>query len=651
MKRALSLFVITCLMICSCKSKSGQQPASSDQVSSDQVSSDQTEAPTGMAATILSFYKAYCTEFDGESKTDSILSAYCTDELREYVMDCVGEYDFVLNGGIYSEIHSESFRVVKRNEKYVVYFEYTPWPVRDEPAKDSVYVMVNKENKISYIIRPEDNYRVPTSYASESLYNFEDYEFVDLGLSVNWATFNVGGRKYDPNWHGDFFAWGETEARKEFVQNYYLEPKQGHYYDGKLNVIESCDDAATVLWGKDWRMPTKEEFQELIDKCEWEWMEQSYHWGYKVTGQNGNSIFLPAGGMKMERRWINESSGLYYWTSTCKFDDPEREPKAWQFVSVSDGPDKSQNRNMILTLVPLSIQSGRSIRPVTTKQYVPISDIILNRTELKMEVGDDYILSAAFIPEDATKRNIYWHSGNSAVAYVDRNGKVTGVSGGKCTITAVCGEFKQECQVKVIQPRDYVPVKPEKVITIYEFGKEVNDSLIDGFWKYDDSAEELEEVFKAQIGNKADDITVTLYGYTSEGWKNDPGDYSVISIESAGKKYQFKNPDWEKRVVFDNNYFYCHPMGKSRYLLFFKGWGDCCSPGILTILAIDETGARTVFNKDFDISEINRDPFSMTIEDDYEYDEIKYKPHFPNAYNLYIEDGALKMKKVNLLRE
>ena len=122
------MFVITCLMICSCKSNSGQQPASSDQ----------TETPTGMAATILAFYKAYCTEFDGETKTDSILSVYCTDELREYVMDCVGEYDFVLNGGIYSEIHTESFRVVKQNEKYIVHFEYTPWPVRDEPAKDSV---------------------------------------------------------------------------------------------------------------------------------------------------------------------------------------------------------------------------------------------------------------------------------------------------------------------------------------------------------------------------------------------------------------------------------------------------------------------------------------------------------------------------------
>lgn len=651
MRKVLALFAIASLIICSCKDKGSQIPSSSAPVTSAPVTLAPAEPPTGVALTILEFYKAYCTEGDGKTKTDSVLSVYCTDQLREYVMDCVDEYDFVLNGRIFLDIHKESFRVVKQNEKYIVSFEYTPWPARDEPTRDSVYVIVNKENKISYIIRPQDNYRIPNAYYGKQLYNFEEYEFVDLGLSVSWASFNIGSYNFAPYMNGDFFAWGETVPRKEFVQNYYLKPKQDHYYEGKLNLLESCDDAATVLWGKDWRMPTKEEFQELIDKCEWEWMEQSYHWGYKVTGQNGNSIFLPAGGFKMERRWLYESDGLYYWTGSCKFEDPEREPKAWMFSSTSDGPDKSKNRNMIITLVPLSLQSGRSIRPVTEKHFVPISDITLNRTELKMTIGDENTLTAGFIPEDATKKNIYWRSGNSAVAYVDINGKVTAISDGKCTITAVCGEFKKECQVTVIQSRDYIPVKPEKVITIYEFGKEVNDSLIDGFWKYDDSAEELEEVFKAQIGNKADDITVTLYGYTSEGWKNDPGDYSVISIESAGKKYQFKNPDWEKRVVFDNNYFYCHPMGKSRYLLFFKGWGDCCSPGILTILAVDETGARTVFNKEFDISEINRDPFSMTIEDDYEYDEIKYKPHFPNAYNLYIEDGALKMKKVNLLRE
>ena len=641
MRKVLALFAIASLMICSCKNKGSQIPSSSAPA----------EPPTGVALTILEFYKAYCTEGDGTTKTDSILSVYCTDQLREFVMECVDEYDFVLNGRIFLDIPKESFRVVKQNEKYIVSFEYTPWPARDEPTMDSVYVIVNKENKISYIIRPQDNYRVPNAYYGKQLYNYEEYEFVDLGLSVSWASFNIGSYNFAPYMNGDFFAWGETVPRKEFVQNYYLKPKQDHYYEGKLNLLESCDDAATVLWGEDWRLPTKEEFQELIDKCQWEWKQQDYHWGYKVTGQNGNSIFLPAGGFKMERRWLYESDGLYYWTGSCKFEDPEREPKAWQFCSTSDGPDKSKNRNMIITLVPLSLQSGRSIRPVTEKHFVPISDITLNRTELKMTIGDEYTLTSEFVPEDATKKNIYWRSGNSAVAYVDINGKVTAISDGKCTITAVCGEFKKECQVTVVKLQDYVPVKQGKVTTIYEFGKEVNDSLIDGFWKYDDSAEELEEVFSAQIGNKADDITVTLYGYTSEGWKTDPGDYSVISIESAGKKYQFKNPDWEKRVLFDNEYFYCQPMGKSRYLLFFKGWGDCCSPGLLTIIAVDKTGARTVFNKEFDLTEINRDPFSMTIEDNYQSYESIYHPIFPNSYNLYIENGALKMKSVELLHE
>ena len=639
MKRVLSLFVITCFMICSCKSNSGQQPASSDQ----------TETPTGMAATILAFYKAYCTEFDGEAKTDSIISAYCTDELREYVMDCVGEYDFVLNGGIYSEIHTESFRIVKQNEKYIVHFEYTPWPVRDEPAKDSVYTMVNKENKISYIIRPQDNYRIP--HATGNLYDFEDHEFIDLGLSVNWGTFNIGTTKYSPQSPGDYFAWGETVARREFVQNYYLEPKQGHYYEGKLSVLESCDDAATVLWDKDWRLPTKEEFQELIDKCKWEWTRSYSHWGYNVTGPNGNSIFLPAGGMmRRKTEYVNYESGLYYWTSSCKFDDPEREPKAWSFTSNSDGPDKSKDRYMIISLTPLSIPTGRSIRPVTSKHYVPISDITVSKTKLKLEIGDEYILSAGFIPEDATKRNIYWRSGNSAVAHVDRNGKVIALSEGKCTISALCEDFRQECQVTVIRPKDYVSVQPEEITTVYEFGKEVNDSLIDEFVDYPDSLI-LKEVFKTHVGDGSNGFDITFSDYADEGWEEEPGEYCMITIETAQGKYQFKNGDWMTHVLFENWYFHCHPVDKSHYLLFLRGFDYGCCPGVMTVLAIDKTGARVVYNKECTFDEINKEPFSITIQDWYEEGGSKYKNYYSPAHNLFVEDGALKMKSIELLRE
>ena len=111
-------------------------------------------------------------------------------------------------------------------------------------------------------------------------------------------------------------------------------------------------------------------------------------------------------------------------------------------------------------------QVGNNIRPVTEKPFIPIEDIALDKKKLELEIGDEYILTASFIPQDASKKTIRWNSGNSAVACVDRNGKVTAVSKGQCTITAVCGEFKKECQVTVKLTKDYVPIRPEKITTI-----------------------------------------------------------------------------------------------------------------------------------------------------------------------------------------
>ena len=110
---SFSLLAIACIFICSCKNKNGQVQSTSAQTET--TAACPAETLPGMPSTIQAFYKAYCTDWDGESKTDSILSEYCTQELKDCVMDCVGEYDFVLDGGIYSEIYAESFRVVKKN--------------------------------------------------------------------------------------------------------------------------------------------------------------------------------------------------------------------------------------------------------------------------------------------------------------------------------------------------------------------------------------------------------------------------------------------------------------------------------------------------------------------------------------------------------
>ena len=125
-------------------------------------------------------------------------------------------------------------------------------------------------------------------------------EAVDLGLSVKWANFNVGA--FHPTHCGDYFAWGETEPKETYSWATYkwcdgTEANITKYNtaDGKT-ILEPADDAAQVQWGGKWRMPTKEELQELIDSCQWERVTLNSVIGNKITGPNGNSIFIPAAG-------------------------------------------------------------------------------------------------------------------------------------------------------------------------------------------------------------------------------------------------------------------------------------------------------------------------------------------------------------------
>ena len=131
----------------------------------------------------------------------------------------------------------------------------------------------------------------------------------------------------------------------------------------------------------------------------------------------------------------------------------------------------------------------------------------------------------------------------------------------------------------------------------------------------------------------------------------DPGDFRMITIENASGQYRFKNYDWVYEELFDNNLFYCHQVDKSRYLLFLRCFTYGCCAGVLTVLAIDETGARVVYNQECKLDDLNKDPFSITIESDYPEGVSKYETHYYPAYNLFVEDGALKMKSVELLRE
>ena len=185
---------------------------------------------------------------------------------------------------------------------------------------------------------------------------------VDLGLSVKWASCNVGATK--PEEYGDYFAWGEVKPKKLYswetykycngsyntLTKYNSDSRYGRV-DNK-STLEAQDDAATVNWGGEWRMPTKEEQYELRTKCTWVWTTLNGVNGYKVIGSNGNSIFLPAAGCMYRRSLSNAGSRGFYWSSSLYTDYPSN---AYYVFFLSDH---------VLWIIFNNRDSGQSVRPV-----------------------------------------------------------------------------------------------------------------------------------------------------------------------------------------------------------------------------------------------------------------------------------------------
>lgn len=144
---------------------------------------------------------------------------------------------------------------------------------------------------------------------------------VDLGLSIKWADCNIGANKTTD--YGASFYWADVEPYVPFKDIPYFPGNATKYNDndGKT-ILEPSDDAAHVIWGGSWRMPTKEEFQELLDSCTYEKITVDGVLGYKFTGPNGNNIFLPyhRSLYTFDHNNYEESSLRFeYWSSTIRF--------------------------------------------------------------------------------------------------------------------------------------------------------------------------------------------------------------------------------------------------------------------------------------------------------------------------------------------
>ncbi len=154
---------------------------------------------------------------------------------------------------------------------------------------------------------------------------------VDLGLSVCWATCNLGATK--PEEYGDYFAWGETEPKDDYRWETYKWmdssglTKYNNYapqgvVDNKSE-LDLEDDAAHVKLGGKWRTPKESEIRELVSTRDdsdyiWEWKDINGHNGWLITYVvNDKSIFLPAAGVKIGTSLNSDNVEGFYWSSTC----------------------------------------------------------------------------------------------------------------------------------------------------------------------------------------------------------------------------------------------------------------------------------------------------------------------------------------------
>jgi hypothetical protein len=177
--------------------------------------------------------------------------------------------------------------------------------------------MVTHTNYVMQIIKTASgDVKIPLSEIDSISFVKPVGDAVDLGLSVRWASYNVGANSSED--YGGYYAWGETEEKSCYsVSTYkYFNSTTIEYINIGDEISGTKYDVARVKWGGYWRLPTQAEQKELTDKCTWTWTTQNGVKGYKVAGPNGNSIFLPAAGNRDDTDINHVGVGGFYWSGT-----------------------------------------------------------------------------------------------------------------------------------------------------------------------------------------------------------------------------------------------------------------------------------------------------------------------------------------------
>ena len=253
---------------------------------------------------------------------------------------------------------------------------------------------------------------------------------VDLGLpsGLLWATCNLGASR--PEEMGDLYAWGEIETKEEFTwENYKWCEGDGNSltkyggsngFDGK-SILDVEDDAAYMLLGGEWLIPTYRDYNELINNCTWTWRTRSGVNGYEVRGPNGNSIFLPTS-------YGLSSDYANYGTSELYIYGPDLSYCLLLHGAYDDVPESYSLFFFFYRY------EGRSIRPI---HFIPMYRVSIAEDEVEVNnYKESETLHAEVIPDNVTNKQYHWEMDDyivdfktdgetCSVSYLGRNGSAT----------------------------------------------------------------------------------------------------------------------------------------------------------------------------------------------------------------------------------
>ena len=230
--------------------------------------------------------------------TSILMSLCCHASAQPTINTHVVDTTFVPDS-VYQNMKNTFFNAAKFDGNDIKTAEDLVRKMPGAEMKDDGSIMINGKSIIKILVNGKQY--------------FPEHEYVDLGLSVKWATCNVGAAY--PEKAGGFFAWGETEPITERNINNYKFCKGNHrsftkyctddklgdqgFTDNKIT-LDLEDDVANVMWGGDWRIPTADECQELIENCTCTMDSINGVKGFRVTsnvpGYTDRSIFFPAAG-------------------------------------------------------------------------------------------------------------------------------------------------------------------------------------------------------------------------------------------------------------------------------------------------------------------------------------------------------------------